>query len=414
MGLYSLIRYHVVPPLFVFFFTLVTQLLVFLGGEESHFRKSSVLCLGSSESWAIVLLFMAWTFLSLKVPSKIFLGPPTPVGYVPKYSANGVQFYLSSLLVYLLLVFNRPEIPLLIHSKFSEIISLLNLFSLILCVLLLVKGHLSPEVVEGARDKPLPYQFYAGIELHPRLLGVDIKQWTNCRFGMMGWALLVLNFGIASLQKNGFHLGPFVNAALINIYLLKFFYWETGYFNTLDITLDRAGYYLCWGCLTWVQVFYTFSAYWLVSNPSVGSHTGCIAIFILGLLAIWLNYSTDRQKELFKESNGDCIIWGRKAEFIPVQYLDKNGKKIKSRLLLSGFWGFSRHLNYVWELLLALAWSLPSVGQGSLLPFMYPVFLLILLVHRTFRDEEKCALKYGEGWTEYCKRVPYRMIPFVF
>ena len=34
---------------------------------------------------------------------------------------------------------------------------------------------------------------------------------------------------------------------------LKFFYWETGYFNTLDITLDRAGYYLCWGCLCWVQ-----------------------------------------------------------------------------------------------------------------------------------------------------------------
>ena len=36
--------------------------------------------------------------------------------------------------------------------------------------------------------------------------------------------------------------------------LFRFFYWETGYFNTLDITLDRAGYYLCWGCLTWVQV----------------------------------------------------------------------------------------------------------------------------------------------------------------
>ena len=70
----------------------------------------------------------------------------------------------------------------------------------------------------------------------------------------MGWAILVINFAIASIQLNGSKLGPIVNAFLINIYLPKFFHWETGYFNTLDITLDRAGYCLCWGCLTWVQL----------------------------------------------------------------------------------------------------------------------------------------------------------------
>ena len=57
---------------------------------------------------------------------------------------------------------------------------------------------------------------------------------------MMGWALLVLNFAIASQKLNGFNVGSIVNAILINLYLLKFFYWETGYFNTLDITLDRS------------------------------------------------------------------------------------------------------------------------------------------------------------------------------
>merc|ERR1712198_798509 len=85
----------------------------------------------------------------------------------------------------------------------------------------------------------------------------------------MGWALLVLNFAIASQKLNGFNVGSIVNAILINLYLLKFFYWETGYFNTLDITLDRAGYYLCWGCLTWVQIFYTFSAYFLLNTEQV-------------------------------------------------------------------------------------------------------------------------------------------------
>lgn len=357
---------------------------------------------------------MLWAFISLKVPSPTFEGPPTPLGYIPVYSANGVQFFLISLISYLALVYMWPALPCLIYDQFSEIISSLNLFSLLFCLFLLVKGHLFPEMKEGAMDKPLPYQFYAGIELHPRLLGVDIKQWTNCRVGMMGWALLVLNFALASIQKNYFSFGPLVNATLINLYLFKFFYWETGYFNTLDITLDRAGYYLCWGCLTWVQVFYTFSSYWLVSHPSLVTKSGALGIFFLGLLALALNYATDQQKELFKLSDGECTIWGKKAKFLPVEYTDKDGKKRKSRLLLSGFWGMARHLNYVWELILAVSWSLPAIGQGSVFPFFYPVFLLVLLVHRTFRDEEKCLAKYGDGWTEYCQRVPYRMIPYVF
>lgn len=81
-----------------------------------------------------------------------------------------------------------------------------------------------------------------------------LLQWTNSRVGMMAWAMLVLVFCKVDVDQNGFHIGPVVHALLINIYLAKFFYWETGYFNTLDITMDRAGYYLCWGCLCWVQV----------------------------------------------------------------------------------------------------------------------------------------------------------------
>ena len=54
----------------------------------------------------------------------------------------------------------------------------------------------------------------------------------------------------------------------------------------------------------------------------------------------------------------------------------------------SGFWGVSRHMNYVFELMLALSWSLPSLGNSADLglarmsPFFYFFFLLILLVHR--------------------------------
>lgn len=75
---------------------------------------------------------------------------------------------------------------------------------------------------------------------------------------MISWALLVILFCNLDVQRNGFRLAPIVHALLINIYLAKGFYWETGYFGTIDVTMDRAGYYLCWGSLCFVPVKHTF------------------------------------------------------------------------------------------------------------------------------------------------------------
>ena len=133
---------------------------------------------------------------------------------------------------------------------------------------------------------------------------------------MLGWALLTIVFAIADYYINGFHAGPFVTAILTNIYLAKFFAWETGYFDTLDITLDRAGYYLCWGCLCWVQIFYTFTSLFMVGHPSKISNFAAFAILIYGLISIMLNYAVDRQKEIFRGNNGKCHIWGRPAKFL--------------------------------------------------------------------------------------------------
>ena len=81
--------------------------------------------------------------------------------------------------------------------------------------------------------------------------------------------------------------------------------------------------------------------------------------------------------------------------------------------MLSGYWGIARHLNYLMEINVALSWALPAIGYG-IWPFSYFIFIVILLVHRTYRDEEKCRQKYGKGYEEYCKKVPYKIIPYVF
>jgi 7-dehydrocholesterol reductase len=121
------------------------------------------------------------------------------------------------------------------------------------------------------------------------------------------WQLLVIIFFVAGCQLHGFNGGHFVNISLQTIYIYKFFRWETGYFNTLDITLDRAGYYLCWGCLVWVPSFYTFHSYFFTYHqPDLGAIMNLLIMF-LGILSIWYNYDVDRQKELFRTSSGSSI-----------------------------------------------------------------------------------------------------------
>ena len=58
------------------------------------------------------------------------------------------------------------------------------------------------------------------------------------------------------------------------------------------------------------------------------------------------------------------------------EYLAEGEVKV-SWLLLSGFWGVSRHMNYTFELFLAFAWILPAINLSPL-PFLYVLFLVIL------------------------------------
>jgi 7-dehydrocholesterol reductase len=52
------------------------------------------------------------------------------------------------------------------------------------------------------------------------------------------------------------------------LYLCKFFVWEIGYMRSIDIIVDRAGFYETWGCLVWVPSVYTLHTRLLVTSPS--------------------------------------------------------------------------------------------------------------------------------------------------
>jgi protein-S-isoprenylcysteine O-methyltransferase Ste14 len=55
---------------------------------------------------------------------------------------------------------------------------------------------------------------------------------------------------------------------------------------------------------------------------------------------------------------------------------------------------------------MAWTWAI-TCGLGSIVPYVYPVYLTSLLLHRQRRDERMCRAKYGADWARYCERVRY-------
>lgn len=55
-----------------------------------------------------------------------------------------------------------------------------------------------------------------------------------------------------------------------------------------------------------------------------------------------------------------------------------------------------------------------SAGFSHLLPYFYVIYFTILLIHREDRDERQCRAKYGLAWDTYCRRVPYRIFPYIY
>ena len=210
---------------------------------------------GSSTAWKIIFVFAVLELLLMRfLPGKTYYGPVTPAGNTPIYKANGPLAYATTLLLFALCAFQFQLFsPTILYDHFPELLGALNIFSLFFCLFLLLKGIWKPSSTDAGSSGNLIFDYYWGTELYPRLCGWDVKLFTNCRFGMMGWPLLLLSFAAKQHQLYGLSDSMLVAVALQLVYVTKFFFWETGYLGSLDIMHDRAGYYICWGVLVWIQ-----------------------------------------------------------------------------------------------------------------------------------------------------------------
>lgn len=364
----------------------------------------------------VVMGFAVFQLILMRVvPGSIWTGPITSSGHTPTYKANGMQCHVLTLALFLggYHYLSWFDITYL-YFRFVPILMVCSVLGNAITLFCMIKGLYFPSTGDSGHCKSWALNYYWGTELYPRVFGWDVKQFCNCRFGMMSWSLLCLSHAAAQ-HKMYDHISNtmLVSVALQVIYCSKFFYWETGYFNSIDIHMDRAGFYLLWGCTTWVPILYTSASNVLASNPIDLPDWQAYSLFAFGCCSIYVNWWADEQRKMFRKTGGKEKIWGRIPEKIEATYMSSDGTKHNSLLLCSGFWGLARHFHYLPELLGALAWSVPVLG-ASPLQFCYVTFLFVLLLDRSFRDDVRCATKYGKYWGLYQEKVPYRIIPYVF
>ena len=283
-----------------------------------------------------------------------------------------------------------------LYSHFVPLLVVTNVFAFAFSGWLYWRGRGEPAAPAGFWRG-----FFFGRQLNPGLLGMDLKLFSY-RPSLIGLALLNASFAVVQYRNYGeLTAGMVLYQIFTGLYVLNYFQFEQGMIHTWDIVSERFGWMLVWGDYVLVPFFYCLAGWWLVdaSGPALSSPT-LVAIGLLFLFGFWLFRGANQQKHHFKQDPA-VRIWGKPAE------------TLDGRLLVSGFWGIGRHLNYTGEICVYLAFVL-TTGLVSWVPLLLPAWLTLLLVQRSRRDERRCRAKYGALWQRYTQRARFVMAPYIY
>jgi len=264
----------------------------------------------------------------------------------------------------------------------------------------------------GNSGNPI-YDFFIGRELNPRIGSFDLKVFCELRPGLIGWVALNLGFLAKQYQSTGSVSGSMLLVNLLQgLYVWDSLYQEQAILSTMDITTDGFGYMLAFGDLAWVPFTYSLQARYLVDHdpglsPAMLALIGCCGVGSYAIFRL-----SNSQKDQFRRDPKHPSV-----KHLEVMEVDNLQTGRRSSLLVSGWWGLARKINYTGDWLLSLSMSAtcgcPGLGKWSILTYFYPIYFAVLLIHRAGRDDHFCTEKYGAAWKEYKKRVPYIFVPFL-
>ena len=256
--------------------------------------------------------------------------------------------------------------------------------------------------------KGLLRDLFLGRRMNPQMFGgrADAKMFLY----LAGAVLLELNL----LSFAAHHIlthpddpspGVLLHVALFTWFVCDYLVFERVHLYTYDFVAERLGFKLVWGCLCWYPYFYAVGL-WSVADLPNPEAPGWLAVLAAALFfAGWgLSRGSNLQKFAFKRDP--------QRPFLGIRpHAIGDGER---RLLASGFWGVSRHVNYLGEILMATGLALALGRPSTIGPWLYPLYYVALLLPRERDDDRRCAAKYGPLWERYRKQVPWRIVPGIY
>src|SRR5262249_22442413 len=381
--------------------------LVIKGGQLALPSKEMLQWLPAptGESIAIVAGWLTFqALLQLAGPGRLVEGPRLRDGTRLLYRMNGWFAWCVTLAALAAGAGRQFFPPAVLAEKAGALLATANIAAFLIGIALYAGRGLL-----GARDERVSdsvvCNFWLGAALNPRIGSFDLKLFFESRPGLMAWVALDVAFACRQHELYGFVSAPMMLVCGFHFwYVVDYFWHEEAILTTWDVKHENFGWMLCWGDLVWVPFIYTVQAYYLIDHAHSLSASAMAALIVLNVIGYVVFRGANIQKHRFR-NDPRRPIWGRPPRIIDVQ----GG----SALLASGWWGLSRHMNYLGDLLMALSWSL-CCGFGSPLPYFHPAYLAVLLIHRERRDHRMCAAQYGEAWKAYCATVRYRIVPGLY
>ncbi|KAG8584494.1 hypothetical protein GDO81_008852 [Engystomops pustulosus] len=393
------------PPLLYYLVYMCTQEDASLCNFYPHWTFSDLWDSTVFGYFALWILLLA--LLHLLPIGKIAHGVRLANGKRLRYRINGLlALFLVGILV---AVLSYQRISLLyVYDHLHQFAASATLLSLMLSAYVFIRSRTASQedLSTAGKSGNLIYTFFMGRELNPHIGKFDLKHFSAVHVALIGWVFNNFIMLLAEMNVQQLEI-PSPSMILVNafqlLYVLHALWHQENILTSLDIAHDGFGFMLAFGNLVWVPFVYSLQALYLVKHPVEISQAALAAIVALNTFGYVIFRRANNLKNAFRKNPEDPRL----------SYLNSIPTSYGSQLLISGWWGFVRHPNYLGDIIMAWAWCLPC-GFDYILPYFYGFFLTGLLIHRVSRVEHQCRRKYGHDWDKYCKLVPYRIVPYVY
>ena len=348
-----------------------------------------------------LIAYVVITLLHVAIPARRRPGYVTSevTGEVLKYRTNGKYVLVASIILWFALgYFNIVPYAWLYETRWLGLIGACAIglaFSLFIVLRFPSSGRPFFADLWFGRSKDV--QVTDGF--------VDAKVW----FYLIGAVMLQLNV----LSFAAFHLanagsinpGFILSCAMLTWFCFEYLIFERVHLWTYDFIAERVGFKLGFGCLAFYPYFYSVSLWFTAGLPNPHLPVWLTILFGVLFLCGWvLTRGANMQKYRFKTAPDRTFLW------IKPEVLSDGTHS----LLVNVFSDASRHINYLGEIIQAIAIVLAPGYLGIWMVWLYPIYYLGLFLSRQADDDKVCRAKYGELWDEYTAKVKYKIVPRLY